>query len=392
MDDPTLSVDEIVRMAHAMMRGEGAAVTRNEEDASRGFDAELRSRTTFDRGPCEECGLDKSNFELTEGFMVCRGCGTTQGTDISMEAEWNNYKGADGGDEPDKARAYCAKDEMNPFSQETATRMAKGLRVNYTGKDGKKKSFDISKLLDQMNYSHKQKSFDMVKGFLENSLTNKFHVTIVKTSQILWGEIMKSGKITRAGVRKGLIACCVYYSCLHHNNTSSPLDICQSLGMEDTKEFVKGDKEFKEILENHPIWGDLIRKTSNSDSFFSQFCTKLSLDFHVLRMSSITFNFHRKTLAQVIPKSAAAGCILFVCMREGIAMTKTQISKELGVCIPTIVKVLGIIEKSEEKRIKNGVDMPVHKKVVTTMSKYNYDGKEMVALGATKGRAGSSKA
>jgi transcription initiation factor TFIIIB Brf1 subunit/transcription initiation factor TFIIB len=151
--------------------------------------------------------------------------------------------------------------------------------------------------------------------------------------------------------------------------------------MEDTKEFVKGDREFKEILENHPLWGDLIRKTSNSDNFFSQFCTKLSLDFHVLRMSSILYNFHRKTLAQVIPKSAAAGCILYVCVRENITMTKNKISKELGVCIPTIVKVLHILEKAEEKRVKNSIELPVHEKVVTRMSKYNYDGKAMVALG-----------
>ena len=101
-------------------------------------------------------------------------------------------------------------------------------------------------------------------------------------------------------------------------------------------------------------------------------------------MSSIIYNFHRKTLAQVIPKSAAAGCILFVCVREHIAMTKNKISKELGVCIPTIVKVLGIIEKAEEKRTKNGVEIQIHEKVVSVMSKYGYDGKAMVALGKTR--------
>lgn len=366
------SEDDIIRMAHAMMRG--SAVDQMFL-ANEGSGQILETIPTEDSQviECEECGLDESHFEITDGFMVCRGCGTTQGSDISMEAEWNNYKGADGGDEPDKARAYCAKDELNPFSSETATRMAKGLRVNYIGKDGKKKSFDMSKLVDQMNYSHKAKSFDMVKGMLENRLTNKFHPSIIKTAQILWGEIMKSGVITRAGVRKGMIACCVYYSCLHHNNTCSPLEICQLLGMKDTKDFVKGDRDFKEILENHSVWGDLIRKTSNSDNFFSQFCTKLSLDFHVMRMSSIVYNFHRKVLAQVIPKSAAAGCIFFVCTREGISITKQQITKELGVCAPTLVKVIGIIEKAEAKRVKEGAEMPVHKKINTRMSKYNYD-------------------
>ncbi len=362
-----LSEEEIVRMALATMRGE------------------VHCLDTLTNPPatvtCDECGMDESNFELVDGFTVCRGCGVTQGTHISMEAEWNNYKGGDGGDEPDKARAYCAKDEMNPFSGDTATRMAKGLRVNYTGKDGKKKSFDMSKLLDQMNYSHKQKSFDVVRGCLENRLAGKFHISIVETSQVLWGEIMKSGKITRGGVRKGLIACCVYYSCLHHNNTSSPLEICKIMGMDDTKEFVKGDREFKEIFENHMVWGKLVHKTSNSVNFMSQFCSKLSLDFHVLSMASILYNFHQKILRQVIPKSAAAGCIFYVCNQEGISLTKNKISKELGVCIPTILKVIDILDSAEKKRIKHGLVIPQHKKVNSKMNKFNYDEKEMFALG-----------
>ena len=66
---------------------------------------------------------------------------------------------------------------------------------------------------------------------------------------MLWGQIMLKRKLTRAGVRKGLIACCLYYSCLSHKCPRTPLEICKDFHMKDTKQFNKGDKEFRETFE-----------------------------------------------------------------------------------------------------------------------------------------------
>lgn len=329
---------------------------------------------------CKECGADPECFDTNDGFVVCTECGVTQDTDVSEEPEWGNYKAADGSNEPDRARAYSNKDELNPFSREHGTRMGKGLKTQYV-KDGKVRTFDLSRLHDQMNYTHKQRSYDTVRNYFENVLSDKFHKSIIHTAQVLWGEIAQSGKITRGGVRKGLIACCVYYSCIHHGTTYSPLEISKILGYSDTKEFVKGDKEFKEIFVDNRNWNTLLQKTSNSDCFFGQFCDKLKIEWHLQRKCSVLYNLHKKKLAQVIPKSAAAGCIYYVLTCEGSEkFTKYSISKELGVCVPTLVKVYDILEKEENRRIRKGVVVDMPKKVVTRTSKYAYNF-EVIALG-----------
>lgn len=328
---------------------------------------------------CKECGTDSSEFITIDGYITCQECGTVQDTFISEEPEWGNYKNDDGSG-IDKARAYNSKDEMNPFSGSHGTRMSSGMRFEYM-KDGKKKSFDLSKLHDQMNYSHKQRAYDTVRNYLENMLATKFHNSIIHTAQVLWGEIAQTKKIYRDGVRRGLIACCVYYSCLHHKNMYSPLEICKLFNMEDTKDFLKGDKVFTDIFADNKNWNSLLQKTSNSDCFFGQFCEKLKMEWHLQRKCSVLYNFHKKKLTQVIPKSAAAGCIFYVLTTESNnTISRTTISKELGVCIPTLLKVFKIIETEEIKRINNNIIIDTPKKVKSRTEKYSHNIGELIPL------------
>jgi transcription initiation factor TFIIIB Brf1 subunit/transcription initiation factor TFIIB len=301
---------------------------------------------------------------------------------VSEEPEWGNYKDESGANEPSKARAYNNKDALNPFSNECGTRITKGFKLEYV-RDGKKKSVDMSRVHDQRNYSGKQRAYDMVRNYFENTLATKFHPSIIHTAQVLWGEIAKTGKIYRDGVRRGLIICCVYYSCMHHKNMHSPLEICKIFKLENTDEFVKGDKIFVEIFSNNKDWQSLVKKTAYSDCYFSQYCDKLKIEWHLQRKCLILYNYHKKALAQVIPKSAAAGCIFYVLSSEVTAVSKNTIKETLGVSIPTLVKVYEILQKEELKRIKNGIMLDIPKKVQTRSSKYPYD-ECLIPLGKTK--------
>lgn len=338
---------------------------------------------------CVECD-ESDSFTISDGFMVCSECGYTKQY-ISDEAEWNNYRNSDGSGQ-DKSRAYCAKDELNPFSNELGSRMGKGLKSTYFNKDGVKKTVDLSRLQDQFNYSHKQKSFDTVRNLMDNTLSNKIHQLPIQTAEILWGEIMKSGKVTRGGVRKGLIACCVYYACIHSGFTISPSEICKYFGMQDTKDFIKGDKEFKEIFEFHNRWGYLVTNTTKSDDFIGPFCSKLNIEFHLERKCSILFKYHWKKLSVVQPKSAAAGCIYYVCVVDGLEngischVTKPIIYEKLKVCIPTISKVYQILDHAEKKRIRKGIKLDFPTKVRKTWKTTTEI--EFIKLG-TKGTQGT---
>lgn len=171
------------------------------------------------------------------------------------------------------------------------------------------------------------------------------------TAKMLWGEIMKAKKVTRAGVRKGLIACCLFYACVHYDCTRSPLEICQDFGMEDTKQFNKGDKEFKETFENIPKWSHLLMKTSNSEDYFSRFCSDLEVNhlikegiaFQLAKECRELYETIKEKLIGLFPKSAACGIIFWVMKKKKMNITKTSLSKVLNICNPTLSRTCGII-------------------------------------------------
>ena len=149
-----------------------------------------------------------------------------------------------------------------------------------------------------------------------------------------------------------MIACCLYYACIHHDCTRSPLEICQDFGMSDTTQFNKGDKEFKETFETIPKWAHLLTKTSNSEDYFSRFCSLLSMEhlikentsFGLAKECAETYAPIKNDLIGLFPKSAACGIIFWVMKHKKLPITKTKLSKCLGICNPTLSKTVKTIE------------------------------------------------
>jgi transcription initiation factor TFIIIB Brf1 subunit/transcription initiation factor TFIIB len=289
---------------------------------------------------------DENDVIETDGYYVCTICGIVIKPRISDAAEWSNYTDT-GGNTPNNSRCSSGvkTTDINPFSTNSSSFVPKGVK-NVCYENGKVIKYDISKLHMKNNFNHLQKSFNIVDDHLENITSDKYSKRVVLTAKILWGEIMKTKKITRAGVRKGLIACCLYYSCIHYDSTRSPLEICQDFGMTDTKQFNKGDKEFKETFENIPKWSHLLTKTSNSEDYFSRFCSDLEMS-HII-IEGVSFQLAKdcreiyekikNDLYGMFPKSAACGIIFWVLKNRKIPITKTILSKELGICGPSLSK------------------------------------------------------
>lgn len=297
---------------------------------------------------CRECKYkaDENDLMDSDGYVICVLCGLVLSSRISEMAEWTNYIDS-GGYSTNNSRcgASTKTTDINPFSNELVSFIPKGVK-NVCFQDGKKIGYDISKLHIKNSFNHLQKSFNIVENQLDNITSDKYSKRIVMTAKTLWAEIMKAKKLTRAGVRKGLIACCLYYACIHYDCTRSPLEICQDFGMEDTKQFNKGDKEFKETFENIPKWSHLLTKTSNSEDYFGRFCSDLEMD-HIIK-EGIAFGLAKECreiyesikeeLIGLFPKSAACGIIFWVMKHKQMPITKANLSKTLGICSPTLSK------------------------------------------------------
>lgn len=297
---------------------------------------------------CKNCTEDNNDFIEKNGFVICTKCGLILRCIISDLAEWGNYTDTSGISTNNSRCGYSTKStDINPYISPMTSFIPKGVK-NVCYKDGKLIKYDIAKVHIQNATNHLQKSFCNVEDILENITDDKYSDRIVSTAKILWAEIMKSKKITRAGVRKGLIACCLYYSCVHHDCTRSPAEICSDFGMKTTKYFNRGDQEFKETIQHNPKWGHLITKTSNSEDYFNRFTSILENDhiikegtaFQLAKECKELYESVKNELIGLFPKSVACGILYHVCILKKINITKTKISECLGICNPTLTKTM----------------------------------------------------
>ncbi len=299
---------------------------------------------------CKNC--NNNEFSESDGYIICINCGTVNCQRISETAEWSNYLDSSGCGNGISSRcgSITKSTDINPFISEYSCFVQKGVK-NIRYEDGKQMKFDISKLHVKNNFNHLQKSFNNVESILDNITNDKYSKRIVSTAKMLWSEIMISKKITRAGVRKGLIACCLYYACIHFNSTRSPIEICKDFGMDDTKQFNKGDKEFKETFENVPKWSHLLIKTSQSDDYFGRFCSDLEVNhlikegvaFKLANECRELYNKVKDKLVNIFSKNIACGILYWIIIHKNMNITKNGLSKTLKICVPSLQKNYNLV-------------------------------------------------
>lgn len=369
MSEPT--IDEIWEYA---INGESVGDTTNVSDTDSDFSDEEGNYCIND-----DCVMPSDNFIEQNGSMVCNICGTTQYT-IHEEQEWNNYLDSQGGYTANNSRCSAPSNSDNYFSNNCGTFLPQGFKMQMTvkvcqsckGKKNCKVYFhkfedktcrkcggeeyvketiyrDISKLHMRLNYNHKEKSFNLVKTYIENFCTEEYSKPTIDTAMQLWEEVMKANKLTRAGVREGLIACCIYYACIHNNGPVSVEKICKDFKMVGNSNFNKGEREFKHVFENSPKWSHLLKDTINPDDMFTGFCTKLDLPYKYVHKCKEFVDKYKLNKLSIDPKSIASGVIFVICKQNGIILKKVDVCKKLNVCNPTLSKAETLINKKIEK-------------------------------------------
>jgi transcription initiation factor TFIIIB Brf1 subunit/transcription initiation factor TFIIB len=268
---------------------------------------------------------------------VCTQCGAClYSLNVSGKSEWNNYKDDNGNFCKNTQRCDNYVD-LNPYS------------TGGTLLPGSKNTF-IARLQIQQTFSHKQKTYWLVSEEIERAavclkISNK---DTIDTAKNYWHKYMESGKLTRASVRKGLIAACLFYSCTMNNSPIERQEIIKAFNC-DTKTLSKGEKVLFEILNtNNLTYVNVQTEDSNS---FVRYCSILKLKFSVSHTCNNIYNKHRVPLQAVTPKSAVGGIIAYVVKYKLLlkSPTKTVISATVDVCTPTLNKVIQLIIDLEKK-------------------------------------------
>lgn len=273
-------------------------------------------------------------YDQKEGVEVCLDCAEIVNNRVCESCEWNNYKSEDGTFSANSQRADLYVSD-NPYDIGGSI---PGFRRN---------SFMMRMHLQQ-TFSHKQKTFWKISEKFQHYISIiGIHQSVLPIAKDMWHTCMESGKLTRASVRNGLISACLYYACIHNN-----LPIDRQKLIENTegnqKGFLKGEKIYIEIMETHKIYNYLGKQQIDikENDTFVKFCNILELPFKTVHMCNEIYTEYLDKLDSVTPKSITAGVLFFV-VKHKLKLkqpSKPKISQVVNVCIPTINKVVSILE------------------------------------------------
>jgi transcription initiation factor TFIIIB Brf1 subunit/transcription initiation factor TFIIB len=281
------------------------------------------------------CKHEHTEHDHKTSDNVCTTCGVIVSVSIFSGPEWNNYKDESGNYSKNTQRSDMYQTD-NPYQE------------NHCCIIQFKNNPFLMRLQYQQAFSHKQKTF-WKTGLLLESAASRMNLTAdcLDSAKGLWHKCMESGKLTRASVREGLIASCLYYSCVH-NHVPIERDEIMRVFCCTSKCLSKGEKVICQILEMFPEYHHLIYDNvhiDDNDSFI-KYCSHLKLPFGVSTVCIDVFKEHELKLQAVTPKSATGGVIAYV-VKDKLKYktpTKAQISKIVDVCTPTINKVIDLIK------------------------------------------------
>ena len=252
---------------------------------------------------------------------------------IPLEKDWNNYSD-DQGVFKDNSRVGWT-DPNNPFDE------AGSNAIIITLKSGK------NKIIHKTNFNSKQRAFWNVSKMLMDK-AEQYGITdsVINNTKRVWGELMKSKKTNRGGVRKGIISCCLLSAFKVCNAPRSREEVAKIM-----------DIPVSDITKGEPIFRDLIRETKykhlleeedNTVILISRYLSLLGLP---LKFSKRCREIHKELeeeLEEVAPKSAIAGVITHVIKVELKLKTpsKKKITEVNQICNPTLNKVLKLIKNN----------------------------------------------
>ena len=212
--------------------------------------------------------------------------------------------------------------------------------------NGIKRYTNLSKIAIRFSYSSKQRAFDEGKYSFEQ-IQSRLELTenVFNTAKLFWGIILKTDILKRGGNRRGMKACCIFYSCLSVKQQRSREDIAAAFDINGSNDFTKGEKIFREIFEKNNEYSWILYKNSNNESMYSRYISELNLPYKTNKIMYLIKEDCKDHLLGIAAKSEIAGLLFYTC-KEIMNLkhpNKSKITNIVGICNPTLNKVIEIL-------------------------------------------------
>ena len=139
-------------------------------------------------------------------------------------------------------------------------------------------------------------------------------------------------KISRGENKQGLIASCIYHSCLMNNTPRSSKEIAKMFNISHVV-LNKGNSRFQQLLQINVI-------SSSPEDFISRFGSRINMNLVDINncKNIIRFLENKEILNDNSPTSSAAGILYYYSQDNKLNFTKKQFSEICSVSEVTIVK------------------------------------------------------
>uniref|UniRef100_A0A6C0AY94 Transcription factor TFIIB cyclin-like domain-containing protein n=1 Tax=viral metagenome TaxID=1070528 RepID=A0A6C0AY94_9ZZZZ len=298
---------------------------------------------------CKQCNNIPEQFVISEGDIVCMQCGLVQQSCIISDDPELTF--SEEGCTPNVMRCGRVLDPTNPYDT-GGNFIPKYMWSWHLDDEGNKRYTNLSKLAIRASYSSKQRAFDEGKYSFEHIQSRlNLNDTVFNAAKLFWGIILKTDILKRGGNRRGMKACCIFYACLSEKQQRNREDIAAAFDIDGSSDFTKGEKIFREIFEKEEKFSWILYKNSENERMYHRYVNQLSLPFSITKTMNQIKEHTRDHLLGIAAKSEIAGLMYFACKEVHNLKhpNKSEIAKCIGICNPTLNKVIEIIKYFYDK-------------------------------------------
>jgi len=269
------------------------------------------------------CVCGSNDIYEIDSMNVCKLCGNIIDKTLDSSAEWRYYGSEDNRD-TDPSR--CGMPINNLLPKSSMGSVIGGTKYNSISM----KRIRMYQMWNAMPYDERTlcNIFDKLeKATANNGIPQK----VIEDAKIFYKKTSEK-KISRGDNKEGLIASCIYHSCLINNIPRSSKEISKMFNISHVI-LNKGNARFQQLLQINVI-------SSNPCDFISRFGSRINMNLVDVEKCKklIKFLEKKEIMTDNSPTSSAAGILYYYSQENGLQYTKKQFSEVCSVSEVTIVK------------------------------------------------------
>ena len=313
----------------------------NEEELWNLFD-DIKKEEHIDNGinntDVIKCYCGCEDFIKEDNMNICTKCSSIVSNVIESGAEWRFY-GNDDNRDGDPSRCGMPTNNLLPKSS-----------IGSMISCGYKDNIDIRRIRmfqmwNSMPYDERT-LWNVFDKMTANTINNGIPQKVIDNAKVLYKKASEK-KISRGDNKDGLIASCIYHSCLLNKVPKSSKDIAAMFNISHVT-LNKGNSRFQTLLQINVSSPDPI-------DFISQYGNNLSMSIYDINECKelVKFIEDNEIMNDNSPTSSAAGILYYYSIIKNLGYTKKKFAKACNVSEVTIVKCYKIINNYNDFIIKN---------------------------------------